>query len=67
LIENKPEAPWIKRTENGIVFTDNIQVFQDLDLNSEENSGISLGFSVFYGIFRFLSVFIGKFHLIFSF
>jgi len=39
LIENKPEAPWIRRTEDGIVFTDNIQIFQDLDLQSEERSG----------------------------
>lgn len=23
-IENKPEAPWIKRTDDGIVFTDNV-------------------------------------------
>ena len=23
-IENKPEAPWIKRTDDGIIFTDNI-------------------------------------------
>lgn len=42
LIENKPEAPWIRRTEEGIAFTDNIQIFQDLDLESEERTGIFL-------------------------
>lgn len=39
LIENKPEAPWIKRTEDGIVFTDKVQIFQDLDLLSDDKSG----------------------------
>lgn len=23
-VENKPEAPWIKRNESGVVFTDNL-------------------------------------------
>lgn len=24
VVENKPEAPWIRSTEEGIVFTDNV-------------------------------------------
>ncbi len=35
VVENKPEAPWIKRNQDGIVFTDNLQIAQDLDLKSE--------------------------------
>lgn len=35
-IENKPEAPWIKRNQDGIIFTDNIQIFESLDLETEE-------------------------------
>jgi hypothetical protein len=35
IVENKPEAPWIKRTAEGVVFTDNIQYIDDLDLRSE--------------------------------
>lgn len=36
MVENKPEAPWIRRNINGVIFTDNIQVFEDLDLETEE-------------------------------
>ncbi|EAS02746.2 tetratricopeptide repeat protein (macronuclear) [Tetrahymena thermophila SB210] len=36
MVENKPEAPWIRRNTNGVIFTDNIQVFEDLDLETEE-------------------------------
>lgn len=35
VVENKPEAPWIKRNQDGVVFTDNIQYVNDLDLKSE--------------------------------
>ena len=31
-VENKPEAPWIKRTTEGIVFTENVCYFDELDL-----------------------------------
>ena len=34
-IENKPEAPWIKREQNGVVFTDNMIVVDGLKLDSE--------------------------------
>ncbi|CAK95205.1 unnamed protein product (macronuclear) [Paramecium tetraurelia] len=41
VVENKPEAPWIKRSNEGVIFTDNIQCIDDLDLQStvrkEEN------------------------------
>ena len=35
VVENKPEAPWIRRTEDGIVFTDNVQHFEELDLKTD--------------------------------
>ena len=35
IVENKPEAPWIKRNQDGVVFTDQLQDIQDLDLKSE--------------------------------
>lgn len=35
VVENKPEAPWIRRTSEGIIFTDNVQIFEDLDLKTE--------------------------------
>ena len=31
-IENKPEAPWIRRLPQGIVFTDQVQIFEHLKL-----------------------------------
>ncbi|CAD8173712.1 unnamed protein product [Paramecium octaurelia] len=34
VVENKPEAPWIKRTSEGVIFTDNVQIVEDLDLQS---------------------------------
>ncbi|CAD8101860.1 unnamed protein product [Paramecium sonneborni] len=34
VVENKPEAPWIKRSSEGVIFTDNIQFIDDLDLLS---------------------------------
>ncbi|CAD8108767.1 unnamed protein product [Paramecium sonneborni] len=34
VVENKPEAPWIKRSSDGVIFTDNIQFIDDLDLQS---------------------------------
>jgi hypothetical protein len=38
-IENKPEAPWIRRADNScIMFTSNIQVFDNLDLETEEKT-----------------------------
>jgi hypothetical protein len=36
LVENKPEAPWIKRNADGVVFTDDLQYIDDLDLKSEK-------------------------------
>ncbi|KAL4437922.1 hypothetical protein ABPG74_001093 [Tetrahymena malaccensis] len=38
-VENKPEAPWIRRTSEGIIFTDNVQYFDDLDLKTESTRG----------------------------
>lgn len=35
VVENKPEAPWIKRNQDGVIFTDNLQNVYDLDLKSE--------------------------------
>ena len=32
-VENKPEAPWINRQEKCLVFTPNIQVFDNLELS----------------------------------
>ena len=29
-VEPKPEAPWIKRNQTGLVFTPNIQVYENL-------------------------------------
>ena len=37
LVENKPEAPWIRKDEKGVVFTDNMQYVEGLDLNTEED------------------------------
>ncbi|CAD8188211.1 unnamed protein product [Paramecium pentaurelia] len=34
VVENKPEAPWIKRSNEGVIFTDNIQCIDELDLQS---------------------------------
>jgi hypothetical protein len=34
-VENKPEAPWIRRNQEGIIFTDNVQVFENLVLDTE--------------------------------
>ena len=36
VVENRPEAPWIKRGAEGVIFTDNIQQIDDLDLMSEK-------------------------------
>lgn len=36
VVENRPEAPWIKRSAEGVIFTDNIQYIDDLDLMSEK-------------------------------
>lgn len=33
-IENKPEAPWIRRLPQGIVFTDQVQIFEHLKLET---------------------------------
>lgn len=35
-IENKPEAPWIRRLPQGIVFTDQVQIFEHLKLETSE-------------------------------
>lgn len=35
LVENKPEAPWVKRENETLVFTDNIY-YADVDIHSEE-------------------------------
>lgn len=38
-VENKPEAPWIRRNENQgdmIIFTDNVQMLDDIRLETEE-------------------------------
>lgn len=35
IVENKPEAPWIKKEQNCLIFTENLQNFEDPDLLSE--------------------------------
>jgi hypothetical protein len=38
-VENKPEAPWIRRNEQQgdmIMFTDNLQMLEDIRLETEE-------------------------------
>lgn len=37
-IEMKPEAPWIRRTEQGIVFTDEV-VNYDIELSESSDEG----------------------------
>ncbi len=32
-VEPKPEAPWINRNQSGLVFTPNIQVYDNLELS----------------------------------
>lgn len=47
--ENKPEAPWINRGEGGLVFTPNVQIYENLELSmtttkkndSEKNKPVS--------------------------
>jgi len=39
-IENKPEAPWIKRGQFGVIFTNEIREFENLNLKTEENEGL---------------------------
>lgn len=47
--ENKPQAPWINRGDGGLVFTPNVQIFENLQLsmtttkkeNSEKNKPVS--------------------------
>ena len=47
--EMKPEAPWINRSEGGLVFTPNVQVYENLELSmtttkkndSERNKPVS--------------------------
>ncbi|CAK93981.1 unnamed protein product (macronuclear) [Paramecium tetraurelia] len=34
VVENKPEAPWIQRIDDGVIFTQNLQNADDLDLKS---------------------------------
>lgn len=31
--ENKPEAPWINRSDGGLVFTPNVQIYENLELS----------------------------------
>jgi hypothetical protein len=44
-VEPKPEAPWINRNNSGLVFTPNIQVYENLELsmttkkNDDEEEG----------------------------
>ncbi len=40
-VDNKPEAPWINRFEKGLIFTPNIQVFDNLQLSitTKNNNG----------------------------
>ncbi len=34
MVENKPEAPWIKRTNKGIVFTDYLQENSEMEVDN---------------------------------
>lgn len=35
VVENKPEAPWIKRNRDGVIFTNKIQYFEELEYDTE--------------------------------
>lgn len=37
IIEIKPEAPWIRRTEEGVIFTDEV-VKYDIELSESSSS-----------------------------
>jgi len=34
-VENKPEAPWIKKKKNCLIFTENLQNIEEQELISE--------------------------------
>lgn len=34
-IDNRPEAPWMRRDENGVIFTSQIYKFDNLNLETE--------------------------------
>ncbi|EGR32790.1 hypothetical protein IMG5_070720, partial [Ichthyophthirius multifiliis] len=42
LVENKPEAPWIRKCQDGFILTENIQYFDNLDLQTETKIDISI-------------------------
>ena len=37
-MENKPEAPWIKKEHNCLIFTDNLQNIEEIEFASEQKS-----------------------------
>ena len=37
LVENKPEAPWVKRSDSSLVFTENVFFVGDVEIQSEED------------------------------
>lgn len=39
-IENRPEAPWIRRGQFGLIFTNEVREFENLNLKTEENEGV---------------------------
>lgn len=39
-IENKPEAPWIRRGQFGVIFTNDVQEYANLNLRTEENEAV---------------------------
>ena len=36
IVENKPEAPWIKKEQNCLIFTENMQIIDEPELRSEQ-------------------------------
>lgn len=36
-VENRPEAPWIKKNENGVIFSDQLENCENLDLSSKHS------------------------------
>ena len=36
-IQNKAEAPWMRKDEHGVIFTNTVQKFENLNLLTEEN------------------------------
>ena len=36
-VENRPEAPWIKKSNNGVIFSDQLENCDELELSSKKS------------------------------